>query len=417
VHQSLNDIGLLCGAESAFIIKFENNNSQCKFEFIWENPNLKNIKTIDTNPPAVFASEINKLLKNDHFYLKSIKELTNELKPIKQYLIINKIENLMGFSIYIGTKLYGFLGIQNISKDGNWSKNEFVLLRSAGEVLCNSIQRKLNEDQIMELNIQLNEKNNEIEQVLYITSHDIRSPLVNIIGFTKELNKSVDELIENLNKETITLEDRVNINYLIREDIPEVLKYINSGGIKIDKLLSSLLSLSRLGRTTMELTKVNTGTIVEEIIESMEFQVQTHKIEVKVTELPEIVTDKYLFTQIMNNLIDNAIKYHDESKQSFLYIGAETHQHEILFIVEDNGIGIPEHKREKVFEIFNRLNPEKAEGEGIGLTIIKKAVERLHGKIILESEEGKGCKFTLILENTLKSGARTSHTNGTNLPE
>ncbi|MDA3892004.1 MAG: PAS domain S-box protein [Salinivirgaceae bacterium] len=396
VRDSLNDIGLLSNAESVIVVKFDYRNKLCQFEFTWHKSNSVNRQNFEPCSLSIFASAIVQLNSNEQFYIKSINELKDELEPLKTYFIKNAIDSLMGFPIFVGAKLYGFLGVLNILKDNTWSKNEFILLRSAGEILCNAIQRKINEDQILALNTQLSEKNNEIEQVLYVTSHDIRSPLVNIIGFTKELNKSIDELKEYLSHKTISSEDRENINFLIIEDIPEVLNFINAGGIKIDKLLNSLLRLSRLGRTPLELSNVNTSTIVHEIIESMEYQIQTFKIDVKSSDLPEIVTDRNLFTQIMTNLIDNAVKYHDENKQSIIYIESTAINSEVIFTITDNGVGIPDDKKDRVFEVFNRLNPQKTEGEGIGLAIIKKAVERLNGKINLESTFGEGCKFTLI---------------------
>jgi PAS domain S-box-containing protein len=397
VEDSLIDIAKLSGASSVFVVIFDYKNDACKIDYRWSNKNEECKHPFELYPISDFTLGINQLKSEEHFYLKNLEERKNEQDVFIKHLIKNKISSFMGFPIYLGANLYGFLGAINILLESFWSPNEFILLRSAGEILCNSIQRKLNEDQINNLNLQLNEKNKEVESVLYVTSHDIRSPLVNIIGFTKELNKSIDELNEYLGKEHISEEDKENINYLIHEDIPEVLKFINAGGHKIDKLLNSLLRLSRMGRTPLELSMVNSLTIVNEIIESMEYQIQTFNINVTVGLLPEFITDKNLFTQIMTNLIDNAIKYHDENKQSSISIESEFNEKENIFTVTDNGIGIAAVKQEAVFEIFNRINPDHTDGEGIGLTILKRAVERLNGKISLESEIGKGCCFTITL--------------------
>ena len=397
VDESLKDIAQLSGADRVFVVSFDFKNDMCELEYRWDKQNIELNHPFESFSISDFSMGINQLKLEEHWYIKSIKKIKNEKDTLTTHLLKNNISSFMGFPIYIGTELYGFLGVLNMLYESSWSQNEFILLRSAGEILCNSIQRKLNEDEIKNLNIQLTQKNNEVEQVLYVTSHDIRSPLVNIIGFTKELNKSIDELNEYLEKDQVSEEDRKNINYLIHEDIPEMLKFINAGGYKIDKLLDGLLRLSRLGRAPLELSIVNAQTIVNEIIESMEYQIETFKIKVSIGELPEFICDKNLFIQIMTNLIDNAIKYHDEKKQCTISIESHTNEKEITFTVTDNGIGIPADKKDVVFEIFNRLNPENADGEGIGLTILKRAVERLNGKIGLESEKGEGCRFTITL--------------------
>lgn len=397
VNNSLNDIGQLSNASSVYVMAFNYKNNLTRYEYTWEKES-ENITPVSSEYPLdIFSGIIKKLTENEHFYIKDKHQLINELKSIEPYFLENNIENIIGFPIYVGSQLHGFLGIQNISAENNWSKNEFILLRSAGEILCNSIQRKLNEDQIKKLNAQLKEKNNEIEQVLYVTSHDIRSPLVNIIGFTKELNKSVDELKEFLNAENISDADKEGINYLLNEDIPEVLKFINAGGHKIDKLLNALLKISRLGRIPLDVSLVDINQIIQEIIDSLGFQIQENKIELIVTKMPEILTDKNLITQIITNLIDNAIKYLDENRSGIIQVSMEEEAGEYILVVKDNGVGIPKEKQAKVFEIFNRLLPDKADGEGIGLTIIKRAVGRLNGTICLESEFGQGSKFSIRL--------------------
>ena len=396
VLDSLEDIGMLSNAENVFIISFDYRADLCIVDSDWRSQTSHNNHIYNHYPLKDFEWGISQLSKQEHVYIKNIKDLPDDSEPLKSILMQNNIENFIGFPIYIGQELYGFLGIHNIANQ-NWTSNEFILLRSAGELLCNSIQRKFNDDKIKTLNEQLSSKTKEIEQVLYISSHDIRSPLVNILGFTKELSKSIDELKEYMKLESISESNLDGINYLINEDIPEVLQYINAGGNKIDKLLNSLLKLSRLGRTPIEYEYLNSNVIVAEIIQSFGYQIESDNIKVEFSELPKLNTDKNLFTQIITNLIGNAIKYMDKERPGVIRISATENDKSFLFVVEDNGIGIPEEKHDTIFEIFSRLNPEHTEGEGIGLTAIKRAAERLEGSIKVESNELHGCTFIVDL--------------------
>ncbi|MBI9066641.1 MAG: PAS domain S-box protein [Salinivirgaceae bacterium] len=396
VNASLADLGLLTNADRVYILLIDNkyktfsvSNEWCNTGVIKITPNYQN------HPINVVEWGLNMLAKREQIYIKDINTLSEAAYALKEYFIKNEVSSFIGFPIFVGHDLAGIIGVSNPQKIRDYSNNEFLLLRNAGEVLSNAIQRKLAEDRIGNLNDKLLLKNKELEQVLYVTSHDIRSPLVNIVGFTRELSKAIDELNELIVKEEITPEDKENINYLINEDIPEILKFINAGGVKMDRLLYGLLKLSRLGRTVIESSDVNLNNLFSEILESFEFQIQSNKIEIKIDKFPILKTDRNLISQVLSNLIDNAVKYFDEAKKSYIKIKHQLTTHDYLIIIEDNGVGIPEDNKDTVFEIFNRLKPDMAEGEGLGLTIIKKGVERLGGTINLESKEGVGCKFII----------------------
>jgi signal transduction histidine kinase len=133
---------------------------------------------------------------------------------------------------------------------------------------------------------------------------------------------------------------------------------------------------------------------VREVLAAMEYQIKEKGIAVTVDSLVGCVGDKNMLDRVFINLIGNAIKYSDPAKKGEIKISGKVEDGMSIYCVEDNGIGIAPDHQENVFEIFHRLDPDDAAGgEGLGLTIVTRILDRLEGKIRLESEPDKGSKF------------------------
>jgi signal transduction histidine kinase len=402
IDNSLKEIGLLCNADKAFFVEINHQLKKCNVINEWINTNVepKPNMFLDISLDKIRWA-VESLSVIDHYFLKDINHLPEEASEIKDYCINSNIKNFIAFPVFAGSNINGFIGISNISNITEMTSDEFIFLRTAGEILSNAIQRHCADISISELNNQLLLINKELEQVLYVTSHDIRSPLVNILGFTQELNKSIAELYDLLTNDNFTEEDKLKIHYLIHEDIPESVKYINAGGNKIDKLLSALLKLSRIGRSTIKYSIINAKQVISEIIDTYRFQIESEHLDIQIDELLPCKADLQLINQVFSNLIDNAIKYHLPEKNSYLKVYCTKNDGKLFYYFKDNGIGIPNEKINSVFEIFSRAHPNYAEGEGMGLTIIKKALERMNGKIYVESVEGSGSTFIVELPDLI----------------
>jgi PAS domain S-box-containing protein len=293
--------------------------------------------------------------------------------------------------------------VVGLRKDGSVFPMDLSVgeVRLAGRRLYTGIVRditvrKRQEEQLAEMARTLGEKNKELETIVYVASHDLRSPLVNIQGFSRELAhacREVRELIQNSGDSVA----RAELERLISRDVPEAIEYILAGVNKIDTLLSGFLRFSRLGRAALKLERQDLNALLRNVARTMEFQLKEAGASVMIDPLPPCVGDSVQLTHVFTNLIDNAIKYRKPNEPLSVRISAEEIAGQVRYAVSDNGIGIPSEHQGKIFEIFHRLNPGKTEGEGLGLAIAQRSLERQNGKITVESVPGQGTTFFVFL--------------------
>jgi two-component system, chemotaxis family, sensor kinase Cph1 len=258
-------------------------------------------------------------------------------------------------------------------------------------------ERKRGEEEILQLNEQLQQKASEMEQVVYVASHDLRSPLVNVQGFSKELGYCIKEVEDLLITTGIPDAIKIKLQKVLANDIPETLHFIQSSVTKMDALLSGLLKISRIGRVELAMENLYMDSFIRELAGTFGYQFADKGISFSCSDLPVCRGDKVQINQVFSNIIDNAIKFLDPKRPGKISISGKIENSHVVFCVEDNGIGIAKEHIGKIFEIFHRLNPSDTSGEGLGLTIVKRIMAKHNGKVWVESELGKGCKFFVEL--------------------
>ncbi|MGQ2990946.1 sensor histidine kinase [Brevundimonas sp.] len=242
----------------------------------------------------------------------------------------------------------------------------------------------------------LSRANEEVQRFAYIVSHDLRSPLVNVMGYTSELEqagKTIDRAIAQAETERPVDPEVVAA---VREDMPEAIGFIRASTEKMDRLINAILKLSREGRRNLVSETLDMTAMVSRIADSVRHQVEAADAEVIVEPLPTIDNDRLSIEQIMGNLVDNAVKYLDPARPGRIVVsGRDRPGGWVEYEVADNGRGIAERDRERIFELFRRAGRQDRPGEGLGLAFVRNSVRRLGGSIDVESELGKGSTFRL----------------------
>ena len=251
--------------------------------------------------------------------------------------------------------------------------------------------------QLKTLNDELSRRNEDLESVVRVISHDLRAPLVNIRGFATELLKDLSFVRSAMQSSPRPDEVDEKICMRFEKFMPESIAFIQNSAAMMDQLTKNLVQVLRAGAVKRICERLDMNAIFDMIIKNLEFKVKTAGASISVGHLPSCMGDKSEVTQVFMNLVDNAIKYLDKSRLGRIQVTCTENDNKIIFCVEDNGRGIGPKDREKIFEIFYRVTPDKGDGEGIGLAIVKRLVLRNEGSIWVESELGQGSKFFVAL--------------------
>jgi signal transduction histidine kinase len=261
--------------------------------------------------------------------------------------------------------------------------------------MASNLRRK--EAEVERKSAELSAKNEELEQIFYVASHDLRSPLVNIDGYGKELGYSINELYAALDRLSLPEDSLKEIKPLLDDDIPESLRFIQTSATKMDALLAGLLKISRSGRAALRIEDLDMNQLISKVIDSTEFKIKQNEVAVLAGDLPPCRGDVVQMGQVFTNLLDNALKYLDPQRPGVIRITGEQEQGRVVYCIEDNGIGIDPAHQNVIFELFHRLDPSRCLGEGLGLTIVKRILSRLGGDIWVRSAEGTGSRFYVAL--------------------
>ena len=251
-------------------------------------------------------------------------------------------------------------------------------------------------EQLARANVDLAAKNDELEQIVYVASHDLRSPLVNIDGYSRELSYTMEDLRRELSQ-IMPSGIPPAVSVLLDEDFPEALRFIRTSAAKMDKLLMGLLHLSRSGRGVLSMETLDMNFMLCQVVDAIEYQVKNAGVQMRVDDLPPCRGDGVQMNQVFSNLIGNALKYLDPLRPGIIKISGRVQDQRAIYCVEDNGIGMNPKFVHKIFEIFHRLDPAHSQGEGLGLSIVKRILDRLDGTIWVESEKGVGSRFYISL--------------------
>jgi signal transduction histidine kinase len=222
----------------------------------------------------------------------------------------------------------------------------------------------------------------ELEDFVYSVSHDLRAPLRSINGFSS----------------IIARRHQTDLDEQASHYFDNIIRATEHMGALIDELLS----YSRIGRTELKTGAVSLNDMLVDILDNLHGRVEEKQASILIPEgLPNVEADRNALSSVFTNLLDNALTYHSQGKPPEIQVNAEIKGNRAIISVSDKGIGIPTEHQEKIFNIFQRLHAQDIyPGTGIGLAIVKKSVERMNGRIWVDSTPGTGSTFTIDLPAT-----------------
>lgn len=232
--------------------------------------------------------------------------------------------------------------------------------------------------QIMQLNGTLTQSNEELERFAYICSHDLQEPV--------RIMRSYAELLEK------------NYRATLDSDGQRYLGFISNHAMQLQRIIRDILAFSRVGREEIALEEIDCAQLVEQVLSEYESLIAEHHVSIHTGQMPTMMASPTVLRVLLQNLIGNAIKFHDDTREREVHITSEKTQTDWQFTVRDNGIGIDPAFHDRVFMIFQRIHHRhEYPGMGIGLATCKKLVELCGGKIWFESTLGAGTAFHFTL--------------------
>jgi signal transduction histidine kinase len=268
------------------------------------------------------------------------------------------------------------------------------------------------ESTVQERTSDLREANEEIQRFAYIVSHDLRSPLVNIMGFTSELEelrgdifKRIASLARSASSAPLVPDNATDDaepalegpDKQLSQDFTEALGFIKSSIAKMDRLITAILNLTREGRREFQPVPIDTRELIEGIVSTVAHQAAEANAQLRIEPLPEIVSDRLALEQIFSNLIDNALKYLKPGIPGDITVRGRTKLGFAIFEIADNGRGIDPKDHQRIFDLFRRAGTQDRPGQGIGLAHVRALVRRLGGTMSVASELHNGSTFTITL--------------------
>jgi len=317
------------------------------------------------------------------------------------------ISSILAVPIYIDNKIWGFIGFDDCKNERLWQPEEEQMLITAAYAFGSAVNKNRIEQELLfsyqkledkvanrtedlyEMNLllkkktdELNHSNQELTEYASIISHDLKQPLLTISNYLQILKKKMTSKLDPKTSEYIQI--------MIRSSI------------RMQNMIEDLLKYSKLDFKLKEFKLLDIGSIIEEVVMGMKPFILDKKALIHYEKMPVIYADRTQMIQLFQNLINNGIKFKKENTDPRIEIEAKKLNHEWLFTVKDNGIGIHEKYLHDIFQIFNRGDKkDDLEGTGVGLAVCKKIVLSHKGKIWVESIYGEGTIFHFTLSDQL----------------
>ena len=308
----------------------------------------------------LFSIGIQNLVHPDDIVAHDV--LFNENKD-KEFIIEQRFKNKTGHYVWVRVKTAPMM-VDN---------RKFIIK------MINDISDAKNiELQLRESAQQLKTHNEALEEFSYVISHDLQEPLRMISSFAQIIQKRYISKIDDSQAE-------VDFGYVI------------DGAKRMSTLIRDMLEYSRWSAKSLPIEQVDTDAVLDEVLQNLAVVINDNDAKIEILDIKNVNTNRLMLGQVFQNLIGNALKYKHPERAPHIIIGMKNREKDILFTVQDNGLGFDNKYSNRIFGIFQRLNSVKDGGNGMGLAICKRIIEKQGGTIWAESAENIGSLFSFTL--------------------
>lgn len=252
----------------------------------------------------------------------------------------------------------------------------------------------------------LKDGNDDLRSFIYSLSHDLRSPLVNIKGFSGELGTVVRELDALLKRNVISLEerDRIRLQNILENDIPGTVRFIGISAERINEQVNAMLKLSLVGQTALKPERIDMTALFRSAESRLTEELARQNATMKIGDLPWVIADRKAMQAVTGHLLDNAVKYLDPLRPGLVTVSGHRDIGGVLIQVRDNGRGIASEDLDRIFGLFRRAGQQDTPGNGMGLAYVKALVKRHNGRIWCDSQINVGTTFSLLIPDAKNIG-------------
>ncbi len=385
INISLAELGKMRGASRTYLFLFKEDGHLMDNTHEWcdkgVTPQIDNLKDMAVED---FPWWMKKLKNGEIIHIKDVSKLSKAARSEKEILECQGIKSLIVLPLNIKRKLAGFIGFDNVAETGEWGEIDINLLRTSSDIIERALEHNQAENEISKYRKHLEElvkeRTSELESFTFTVSHDLKAPLRTIQSF--------GQILLEENSEKLDAESK---NYLSR---------IVESSQNLINIIQDLLRYSQLSKIELELEPVSLDAVVKDVIGQLESEIHESDADLRVVyPLANVIGHETTLIKAISNLLVNAITFVKTDVKPEIKIFAEVKDDQLRLCVKDNGIGIKPEYQEQIFRIFERLyGCEAFAGTGIGLAIVKKGIERLGGKVGVESVLGQGSTFWIELK-------------------
>lgn len=302
--------------------------------------------------------------------------------PEQEFLLPRGVRSLLIVPIFIGQYFWGFIGFDDYQTDRRWSKNEEVILMALAASTGGALQRQQTEAELRQRTAELQTHNEELDAFAHTVAHDLQSPLSPIVGFASILKNEYTTLSTS--------------------EIEEFAERIIRNGNKMSDIIRELLLLAQIRKTDIKPEPLDMGFIVGEALQRLTSMTEEYQAQIALPKAwPLALGYGPWIEEVWANYISNAMKY--GGRPPHLKLGATVEPSDdssppaVRFWVQDNGPGLTPEEQAKLFAQFTRLHQVRAKGQGLGLSIVRRIINKLDGKTGVESQPGQGSVFSFTL--------------------